>query len=61
MGFPSGLVIKNLPASAGDAGDMGSVPGLKDALEKKMATHSSILIWRIPWTQEPSGLQAMKS
>ena len=33
--------------------------GLEDPLEEDMATHSSILAWRIPWTEEPSGLQAM--
>ena len=38
--------------SAYNAGDLGSVPGLEDALEKGMATHSSILAWRIPWTEE---------
>ena len=35
--------------------------GLEDALEKEMATHSSILAWRIPWTQDPEGLQFMGS
>ena len=34
-------------------------PGWEDALEKGMATHSSTLAWRIPWTEEPGGLQAM--
>ena len=34
--------------------------GQEDALEKKMATHSSILTWEIPWTEEPSGLQSME-
>ena len=34
---------------------------LEDALEKEMATHSSILAWRIPWTQDPEGLQFMGS
>ena len=34
-------------------------PGLEDLLEKGMATHSSILAWRIPWTEEPGGLQSM--
>ena len=34
-------------------------PGRKDPLEKEMATHSSILAWRIPWTEEPGGLQSM--
>ena len=33
--------------------------GLEDALEERMATHSSILAWRIPWTEEPGGLQSM--
>ena len=33
--------------------------GREDLLEKEMATHSSILAWRIPWTQEPAGLQSM--
>ena len=33
--------------------------GQKDSLEKEMATHSSILAWRIPWTEEPRGLQSM--
>ena len=35
--------------------------GWKDPLEKVMATHSSILAWRIPWTEEPGGLQSRKS
>ena len=35
--------------------------GQEDALEKKMATHSSILAWRIPWMEEPGGLQSMES
>ena len=44
------LVVKNLPANAGNIRDMGSVPGWKDSLEEGIATHSSILAWRIPWT-----------
>ena len=36
-------------------------PGLEDPLEKKMKTHSSILAWEIPWTEEPGGLQSMGS
>ena len=43
------LVVKNPPANAGDVRDAGSIP------EKGTATHSSILAWRIPWTQEPGG------
>ena len=50
------LVIKNLPADAGDAKDVGSIPGLGRSLEKEMTTHSSILAWEIPWTEEPGRL-----
>ena len=43
-------------------GELGSVPGLgRSPLEKEMATHSSILAWEIPWTEEPGGLQSMES
>ena len=55
---PGGLVVKNLPANAGD---MGSILGWGDPLEKEMATRSSILAWRIPWMEEPGGLQFMRS
>ena len=41
-----------------NAGDMGSIPGSKDFLEKEMATHSSTVAWEIPWTEEPGGLQS---
>ena len=51
------LVIKNLPASAGDVRDVGLIPGSGDPLQEGMATHSSILVWRISWTEEPWGLQ----
>ena len=98
MGFPSGSVVKNLLANAGDAGSIpGSgrspgegkdnplqyswaslvaqlvknlpavqktwVPSLgrENPLEEYMATHSSILAWRIPWTEEPDQLQSMGS
>ena len=43
--------------SACNAGDPGLIPGRQDPLEEGMATHSSILAWRIPWTEEPGGLQ----
>ena len=43
-------MVKNLPANAGDA---DSIPGSEDPLEKEMPTHSSILAWKIPWTEEP--------
>ena len=39
--------------------DTGSIPGLEDPLEKRMASHSSILASRIPWTEEPDGLQSI--
>ena len=54
-------MVKNLPVNAGQAGDVGSIPVQKDPLEKEMATHSSILAWEIPWTEEPSGLYSMGS
>ena len=44
-----------------NAGDLGLTPSQEDPLEKGMATHSSILAWRIPWTEEPGGLQSMGS
>ena len=47
------LVVKNLPANAGDIRDMVQFLGQDDPLEESMATHSSILTWRIPWTEEP--------
>ena len=57
-GFPGGTSGKESPASAGDIRDMGSILGLEDPLKEEMATHSSILAWRIPWTEEPSRLQS---
>ena len=47
--------------SACSAGDLDSIPGLEHPLEKEMATHSSILVWKIPWTQEPGRLQSVGS
>ena len=52
-------MVKNQPANAGDIRDVGSIPGLEISLEKGMATHSSILAWEIPWTEEPGGLQSL--
>ena len=46
-------------ASAYSAGDPGSILGSGRSLEKEMATHSSILAWKIPWTEEPGRLQSM--
>ena len=53
------LVLKNLPARAGDIRDMGLIPGWEDPLEEEMATPSSILALRIPWTEEPGRLQSV--
>ena len=58
MGFPCSSVGKE---SACSAGDLGSSLGWEDPLEKEMATHSSILVWKISWTEEPGGLQSMGS
>ena len=54
------LVVKNLPANAGDLRDVGLMVR-KIPLEKGMSTHSSILAWRIPWTEKPGGLQSTGS
>ena len=51
-------MVKNLPAI--QETQVQSL-GLEDPLEKGMATYSSILAWRIPWTEKPGGLQSMKS
>ena len=50
MGFPGGSVVKNLPAMQ-ETWVLIQV----DPLEKEMANHSSILVWEIPWTEEPGG------
>ena len=57
-GFPGGSAIKNPPANARD---LGSIPGSERTLEKEMAVHSSVLAWKIPWTEEPGRLQSMGS
>ena len=49
-------LVKNLPAMQET---QVRFPGWEDHLEKEMATLSSILAWRIPWTEEPGGLQSM--
>ena len=56
-GFPCGSVSKK---SACNARDPGMNPGSGRSLEKEMATHSSILAWRIPWTEEPGGPQSIE-
>ena len=56
--FPGGSAGKE---STWNVGDLGSVPGLEDPLEKGMTTFSSILAWKIPWTEEPGRLPFMGS
>ena len=56
-----GLLVKNPPANSGDKKDGSLITGRKDPLEKEMATYSSILAWKIPWTEEPGGLPSMGS
>ena len=53
-------MVKNLSANVGDAGDVGLIPLLGRSLEKEMGTHSSILTWKIPWSEESGGLQSLK-
>ena len=57
-GFPVGSGVENLPSKKNTW-----VQSLdqEDPLEKEIATHSSVLVWRIPWTEEPGGLQSMGS
>ena len=55
------LVVKNLLANAGAVKDTGRSLGWEDPLEEGMATHSSILAWRIPGTREPGGLPSLGS
>ena len=61
QGFPGGSVGQNLPASAGDTGDTGLIPGWGRSRGEAMATHSSILAWRVAWAEEPGGQQFMGS
>ena len=56
VGLPGGSDGKESACGAGDAGDLGSMLGQEDPLEKGMATHSSILAWRIPRTEDTGGL-----
>ena len=56
IGAAGGTVVKNLPANAGD---VGSIPWLGKSPGEGHATHSGILAWKIPWTEDPGGLQIM--
>ena len=58
LGFSGGSDSKE---SACNAGDPGLIPGLRRSPGEGMATHSSFLAWKIPWTEEPGRLQSMGS
>ena len=60
MGFPGGSEVKASASNADGETRVRSL-GREDPLEKEMVTHSSILTWRIPWTEKPGGLQSMGS
>ena len=61
MGFPRGSAVKNPPAVQDLEETRVQSLGPEDLLEEGMATHSSILAWRIPWTEETGGLQSIGS
>ena len=58
MGFPGASVVKDPPTNARDT---GLTLGHEDPLEEEMVTYSSILAWKIPWTEEPGGIQPIGS
>ena len=60
VGFPGGSVVKNSPAKQETQETRVRSLGWEDPLQKEIATHSSIPAWRIPWTEEPGGIQSME-
>ena len=61
LGLPGGSAVKNPPAMQELQETQVRSLGLDDPLEEGMTTPSSILAWRIPWTEEPGGLQSIGS
>ena len=59
MGFPCGSAVKNPPAMQEPQKTQVQSLGREDPLEEGMATHSSMLAWRIPWTEEPTLLKKL--
>ena len=57
MGFPGGSVVKNPPAMQESQEEQVPSLGQEDPMAESMAAHSSVLTWRIPWTEEPGRLQ----
>ena len=60
-GISGGSVVRNPPANAGVAGDLGSIPGLGRSPGGGNGNHSRILAWEIPWTEESGRLQSLGS
>ena len=60
LGFSGGSAVKNLPAMQEPQETRVQSLGQEDPLEEGRATHSNILAWRLPWTEEPGGLQSME-
>ena len=61
MGFPGGSMVQTVPAMQKPQDMRVRSLGWEDPLEESMGTHSSILAWEIPWTEEPGGLQSIES
>ena len=61
LSYQGSPVVKNPPSNAGDLRDADSIPGSGRSSEEGMATHSGVLAWKIPWTEEPAGLQSLGS
>ena len=59
MRFPGGAAVKNMPTSAGNRRVMGVIPGLRRSPGLGVATHGSILAWKISRREEPGRLQSM--
>ena len=59
-GFPNSSVVRNPPANARDTGDAGSIPGSGRSPAGGNGNHSSTLVWRIPWTEEPGRVQSIE-
>ena len=57
--FPGGSVGKESTCNTEETGDVGSILGLEDPLEKEIVTHFSIFAWKISWAEETGGLQSM--
>ena len=61
MGFPGDAVVENLPASAGDARDVGSIPGSGRSHGEGHGSAVQYIAWKISWIEEPGGLQSIGS